>query len=96
MGSPVSALAVELTWERPIGEINRYIITYSPVNNLSMENNIIIMDTTRSQVTEVVGNLSPNTTYQFTLLATSDAYGDSSPSVPINLTTMLQSGKYIV
>ena len=80
-------------WERPIGEINRYTITFFPVNDPTMENNIPVADTTRSLV---VGSLSPNTTYRFTLLATSDAYGDSSPSVPINITTMLQNGKYIV
>lgn len=95
-GSPTNALAVELMWERPIGQIDRYIITYSPVNDPSMENNVTVtMDTTTSQVTHVIGNLSPNTTYRFTLRAISDAYGSSLPSVPITLKTELQSGKYL-
>ena len=92
-GSPVGALAVELMWERPIGEINHYVITYSPVNDPSMENNETVMDTVMSTV---VGNLSPDTPYRFTLRAVSDAYGSSLPSAPVTVRTQPQSSKHIV
>ena len=91
MGSPVSALAVELTWERPVGEIDSYIIACSPVNGPSTVN---CNDTAEGNaLRRVVGNLSPNTSYRFTLLAISNAYGRSLPSDPITLTTLLLSGK---
>ena len=90
-GSPISALAVELMWERPIGEIAYYTIRYSPVNNPSMED---FENATATATSHLVGGLSPNTTYQFTLTA-SNVYGTSLPSDPITLKTDLQSGKYI-
>ena len=93
-GSSINALAVELMWERPIGEITYYIIRYSPVNNPSMADFENVTATLASQVTHVVGGLSPNTTYQFNLTA-GNLYGTSPPSDPITLKTELQSGKYI-
>ena len=93
----MSALAVELIWERPVGQIDRYIVTYAPVNNPSMERTDNITGALISQevVTHIIENLSPNTTYQFTLWAVSDAYGSSLPSNTITVTTKLQRGKYI-
>ena len=94
MGSNISALVIELMWKRPVGQINSYTITYFPVDNSSAARNISV-PSLDADMTWPVRNLLPNTTYQFTLVAVSDAYGSSLPSFPINVTTSLQSGKCI-
>ena len=91
-GSTMSALTVRLTWERPVGNIIRYIITYFPVNEPSQQYNDIVLDSTG--LTTIVGNLLPNTTYQFVIQAVND-HGASLPSDPVILTTFLQSGEYV-
>ena len=42
----MSALTVRLTWERPVGNIIRYIITYFSVNEPSQQYNHTVLDST--------------------------------------------------
>ena len=92
-GSAISALSVQLTWQRPIGDVANYTIMYHPVNQPSVDSrNTTIPES--GTLTTTIGNLSPNTTYQFTMQAAGQ-YGTSLPSDPISITTLLQSGKCI-
>ena len=92
MGKAISASTVKLTWTHPGGSVANYTITYFIVNQPSVKNlTIVIMDP--DALNRIVENLSPNTTYQFTIRA-ADEFGASLPSNSVNLTTLSQHSKY--
>lgn len=91
-GSAINALSVKLTWDHHVGQVDSYIITYFPVNEPLQQLNITVNGT---KFTIIVGNLSPNTAYQFVIRAMNDN-GTSLPSNPVTLTTFIQSGKYLL
>ena len=89
-GSPINALSVQLMWERPLGEVDSYTIQYSVVNSSELTDT----DFEASASHWIVRGLSPNTSYQFRLVA-GNRYGRSLPSLPFFATTPVQSGKCI-
>ena len=88
-GSVIGALAVQLTWTRPIGRISNYTITYNPMGQSPLDP-LLIADS--NAVDSIVENLSSNTTYQFQIQAVNE-YGAGPLSNTISLTTLPPSGK---
>ena len=88
-GSTISALAVQLTWTRPIGSITNYTITYNRMGQPSVS--LFVGDP--NTLESIVENLSSNTTYQFQIQAVNQ-YGASPLSNTVSLTTLPPSGKF--
>ena len=92
MGKAISASTVKLTWTHPCGSVVNYTIIYFIVNQPSVKSlTIVIMDP--DALNRIVENLSPNTTYQFTIRAAGE-FGASLPSNSVDLTTLSQHSKY--